>query len=570
MIILVKRYLTPFNLLLSGILLSLFIAFNAQAKIDVSPLFIQVSDAMDSVKKNETETAMQVLSEISTKFSQFDGHNSPMGKTVSTALTQVHNTPTLANLENLSKALINFEKEQNPVDRAEQRSQFAKRVMPVFQQLEKAVKNQDIDAIQNEFKRFNTTWTVNELPVRETSLGHYGQIETAMTLLRVAMVSDPPNYAEMEKQSANLAQALQDFKAGNILEAQVSTSSNAPQDLVSGIKLLQQAYNKFEQNKVEEGRFDLTLFIQQWPIFEGEVSTRDGDLYSRVESELPIILAKGNETGNMQNFQQLISQLNQIDAGNYTMFDAMLILLREGLEALLIVTALLASLKAANHPSAKRWVYAGAGVGVATSIISAIALQQFFPVISAGTNREIIEGSVGIVAVTLMLFIGAWLHSKSSLSGWKKFVDRKVTTAIATGSLLSMFGLSFLSVFREGAETILFYVGMLPLIALKDLIIGIVLAIVILLLIAFVINRSTKYLPLHHVFKAMTWLIYLLAFKILGVSIHALQLTNTIPTNLLDNIPNIAWIGFYATWEGILSQLVYLICIPIITKLFKS
>lgn len=569
MIILAKRYLMRFSQFICAIVFSLCVAFHAQAKVDVSPLFIQLSDAMDTVKKNETEKTTPILTAVSAQFSQFEGHNSPMGQVVSSALSQAQNTPTLANLEKLSKALIDFEKEQNPVDRAAQRSQFAKRVMPVFEQLDKAIKNQDLDAVQNAFKRFNSTWTVNEMPVRETSLGHYGQIETAMTLLRVAMLSEPPNYAEMEKQSANLGAALRDFKAGNVLDAQVSNAADAPQNLASGIQLLQQAYDSFAQNQLDQGRTDLTLFIQQWPIFEGEVSTRDADLYIRVESELPVILAKGNDDATMQNFQNLLNQLSQIDTGSYTMFDAMLILLREGLEALLIIMALLTSLKATNQPRAKRWVYAGAGFGVAASIIGAVALQQFFPAVSAGTNREIIEGAVGIVAVAMMLFIGAWLHSKSSLSGWKKFVDSQVTKAIATGSLLSMLGLSFLSVFREGAETILFYVGMLPLIELKDLIMGIVLAFIALLLIAFVMNSSTKRLPLHHLFKVMTWLIYLLAFKILGVSIHALQLTNSIPTHIIEQLPNITWLGFYATWEGIIAQLIYLALIPVIAKLFK-
>ena len=570
MTILAKRYLTPFKSILAALTLSFTLSVCAYAKVNVSPLFIQVSDAMEQVKQGELEKTLPILTALQQEFNAFENHDSPMGKEVAATLARSQQQPNLDNLEQLSKALIAFEKEQNPVDYIAKRAQFAKRVMPVYAQLDKAVKAHDLEAVQNEYKRFNTTWSINEMPVRESSLGHYGQIETAMTYLRIAMLSDPVNYAEMEKQSTALGAALEDFKAGNVLQPQPSTAADAPTTLAQGINLLNHAYSAFESNQLDQGKNDLALFIQQWPIFEGEVSTRDGSLYTRVESDLPLIMVKGNDAANMQQFSQLINDLSQISSGNYTYIDAVLILLREGVEALLIIMALLTTLKAANQPRAKRWVYAGAGLGIVASLLGAVALQQFFPMVSASSNREIIEGGVGIIAVAMMLIVGAWLHSKSSITGWKKFMDKQVAQALATGSLLSMMSLSFLSVFREGAETVLFYVGMLPLIELKDLILGIGLAFVALAVIALVMTKSTKRLPIHHLFKVMTLLIYFLAFKILGVSVHALQLTNTLPSTIVEHLPNIPDIGFYATTQGIGAQIVYLILIPVVAKFFKK
>ena len=231
--------------------------------------------------------------------------------------------------------------------------------------------------------------------------------------------------------------------------------------------------------------------------------------------------------------------------------------------------ALLTTLNAANQPKAKRWVYTGAGLGLLASVMGAVALQHLFPAISAGTNREILEGTVGIVAVAMMLFVGAWLHSKSSISGWKNFVDKQVSQALLTGSLIPILSLSFLSVFREGAETILFYAGMLPLISSEDLLIGLGLALLLLAIIAAVMTFSSKRLPMHQLFKAMTLLIYALGFKILGVSIHALQLTQVLPRHLLD-LPNVEWFGFYASMEGITAQVIYLALIPIVAKYFMK
>lgn len=354
-----------------------------------------------------------------------------------------------------------------------------------------------------------------------------------------------------------------------MLQPQSLQAENAPQTLPEGIQLLERSYAAFENNQPDQAKADITLFIQQWAIFEGEVRTRDSSLYTRVESDLPVIMVKGNQPENMQRFQGLIQDLQRLDlAGSYGILDAMLVLLREGVEALLIIVALLTTLNAANQPKAKRWVYGGAALGLFASIIGAVALQLLFPAISAGTHREILEGVVGIIAVIMMIFVGAWLHSKSSLSGWKRFVDEQVHKALATGSLISMLSLSFLSVFREGAETILFYAGMLPLIRTEDLLIGLGLALILLAMIAVAMHFSSKRLPMHHLFKLMTGLIYLLGFKILGVSIHALQLTQTLPRHLLE-LPNIEWIGFYASVEGVLAQLIYIALSWLIIKILK-
>lgn len=565
-----KPYLTKFNRLIALFTLSLALSVCAYAKVEISSLFVHLSDAMAAVKQNDAAKAEPALAALQQEFEAIPTHDSAAGQAVTNSLNFANADKSLDSLEQLSKALYAFEKEQNPIDYAQQRQKFAKRVSPVYQQLLQAVKAQNLEETQTVFKRFNATWTANEKVVRETSLGHYGQIETAMTLLRIAMLSEPANFAEMEKQALSLGQSLDDFKAGNVLQPQTTTAANAPQTLPEGIALLEKSYAAFENDQPEQARADITLFIQQWAIFEGEVRTRDGALYTHVESDLPVIMVKGNESANMQKFQLLINDLNRLDiAGSYGVIDAMLVLLREGVEALLIIMALLTTLNATNQPRAKRWVYAGAGLGLLASVIGAVALQLLFPAISAGTNREILEGGVGIVAVAMMLFVGAWLHSKSSIKGWKSFVDKQVSQALLTGSLIPMLSLSFLSVFREGAETILFYAGMLPLISTEDLLLGLGLALLLLAIIAALMTFSSKRLPMHHLFKLMTVLIYALGFKILGVSVHALQLTQVLPRHLLD-LPNLEWLGFYASIEGIAAQVVYLVLIPIVAKFFKK
>ena len=82
-------------------------------------------------------------------------------------------------------------------------------------------------------------------------------------------------------------------------------------------------------------------------------------------------------------------------------------------------------------------------------------------------------------------------------------------------------------------------------------------------------NQGSLRLPMHLMFKVMTWLIYALGFKILGVSIHALQLTQILPTHAVSTLPSLPNIGFYPNWESIAAQALYLALIPLIGRLFR-
>ena len=243
----------------------------------------------------------------------------------------------------------------------------------------------------------------------------------------------------------------------------------------------------------------------------------------------------------------------------------MLILLREGVEALLIVMALVTTLKAAKMKKGLKWVYTGAVMGILASLAIAVLLQFLFPAVSSGSNREIIEGAVGIFAVLMMIMVGIWLHSKSSIKKWNDFMDSQMKAVTATGSFISMFALSFLAVFREGAETILFYAGIYPRIDKAGFFLGIGLALLVLFVLALVMNKASAYFKPHRIFLILTWLIYALAFKMLGVSIHALQLTNILPSHLMNGFPSIDWAGIYPSLEVVTCQLIFVVIVLIIT-----
>ena len=553
----VKNYLNKLLIILA--IAFLFFAKPVFAEEAFSQLFVKVTDATRAVEQGDQAKAKQLVDEIKEGFEQLENHDSPAGKEVSKALTI--NEVTKENLTTISSELLKFDKEQHPVDLKAEKEKLVSRLESRFEDLQAAISAKNLEQTRSAYKKMNSTWTVNEGVVRDNSTAHYGKIETAISFLRSAIETEPVDFSSVQSSFDDLKTAIDSFVKG---EEVATTEGNLT--LKDGIQLLEKALDGFKAGKTQEASANMKKFITIWPSIEGDVSTRNATLYTRVESETPVIMVKGNEKKYQDQLQALINDLSQIDtSASYNFFDAMLILLREGVEALLIVMALVTTLKAAKMKKGLKWVYTGAVMGILASLAIAVLLQFLFPAVSSGSNREIIEGAVGIFAVLMMIMVGIWLHSKSSIKKWNDFMESQMKAVTATGSFISMFALSFLAVFREGAETILFYAGIYPRIDKAGFFLGIGLAFLVLFVLALVMNKASAYFKPHRIFLILTWLIYALAFKMLGVSIHALQLTNILPSHLINGFPSIDWAGIYPSLEVVTCQLIFVVIVLIIT-----
>ena len=553
----VKNYLNKLLIILA--IAFLFFAKPVFAEEAFSQLFVKVTDATRAVEQGNQAKAKQLVAEIKEGFEQLENHDSPAGKEVSKALTI--NEVTKENLTTISSELLKFDKEQHPVDLKAEKEKLVSRLESRFADLQAAISAKNLEQTRSAYKKMNSTWTVNEGVVRDNSTAHYGNIETAISFLRSAIETEPVDFSSVQSSFDDLKTAIDSFVKG---EEVATTEGNLT--LKDGIQLLEKALDEFKAGKTQEASSNMKKFITIWPSIEGDVSTRNPSLYTRVESETPVIMVKGNEKKYQDQLQALINDLSQIDtSASYNFFDAMLILLREGVEALLIVMALVTTLKAAKMKKGLKWVYTGAVMGILASLAIAVLLQFLFPAVSSGSNREIIEGAVGIFAVLMMIMVGIWLHSKSSIKKWNDFMESQMKAVTATGSFISMFALSFLAVFREGAETILFYAGIYPRIDKASFFLGIGLAFLVLFVLALIMNKASAYFKPHRIFLILTWLIYALAFKMLGVSIHALQLTNILPSHLMNGFPSIDWAGIYPSLEVVTCQLIFVVIVLIIT-----
>jgi high-affinity iron transporter len=300
-----------------------------------------------------------------------------------------------------------------------------------------------------------------------------------------------------------------------------------------------------------------------WLAVEGQVKTRSDADYRQTENDLARVanLVAQKSSESLAVIDRMSSRLAPYAEGNqnYGIFDAAIILLREGLEAMLVIVALLAFLKQSGNGHQTRWVWAGVAAGIALSLVIGIAIQAAFASVITPANRELIEGITSLVAAGMLIYMSYWMHSKSSTVAWNRYIQQRSTAALATGSLTGIAALAFLSIFREGAETVLFYAGMAASISLTDLLIGMGIATVLLVVLGVLLVRAGLRIPISLFFSIASVLVFYLCFKFLGVGIHALQVAGVVPATTVPFLPESSFFGLYLTLETTIPQLVLLV-----------
>ena len=153
------------------------------------------------------------------------------------------------------------------------------------------------------------------------------------------------------------------------------------------------------------------------------------------------------------------------------------------------------------------------------------------------------------------------MHNRSSAKRWNEMIQSMYQNAISNGNLVLLGTIGLISVLREGVEVIIFYMGMIGSIKTQDFIIGIVIAIVILIIFALLFRFIVKLIPVHYIFRVLSILIFIMTFKMLGVSIQKAQLLGWIPQHSIEGMPTVSWIGFYPSVETIVAQIILVILI---------
>jgi high-affinity iron transporter len=435
----------------------------------------------------------------------------------------------------------------------------AQRLDHVADEVLDAATASDWATARTEWAEFRATWREAEDGVRDASRDSYTRIETNMRQVNGALSAEPPDAAAVTSGAAAIRTELAPLLSG-------TASSNAPApsgtaSLSTLLASIDRGITAIGQQDVTTARAAVEQVRDEWVQVETDVKARDPQAYRTSEdrmaeaaSALSASPPRTDEAlGSLTAMRTDLAPLAEQPA-RYGMLDAAVILLREGLEALLVVAALLAFLAKAGHQDKQGWIWGGAGVGVLLSVALAFVIQSLFSTAVGGTSRELLEGITGLLAAAMLVYVSYWLHSRSSLKAWQAYVRDRTAAALAGGGMFSLGLISFLAVFREGAETSLFYIGIASSIALTDLALGVGLGAAGLVLIGVAMLVFGMRIPIRPFFLISSLLLYYLAFKFIGTGLHSLQVAGVLPATPAA-LPAWEVVGLFPTWETTLPQL---------------
>jgi high-affinity iron transporter len=242
-----------------------------------------------------------------------------------------------------------------------------------------------------------------------------------------------------------------------------------------------------------------------------------------------------------------------------TFLIASAIILREGFESVLIIIALLGVIRATGNKKAALWVHGGWVLALACGVLAWLFSGWVMAI--SGAEREMLEGFVSLVAVLILLYMGFWLHNKTEIGRWKAFIEDRVHAALKQSNLVGLGFISFIAVFREAFETVLFLRALWlegGMQGRSAILMGVLGSLLLILVLSWALIRYTAKIPIRTLFDYSSALMGLLAFILTGKGLHALQETGSVSITSLPLNFRMELLGFYPTLETTVGQLLVL------------
>ena len=338
------------------------------------------------------------------------------------------------------------------------------------------------------------------------------------------------------------------------------------------VLLLNGSYEAYFQKDVERAKNlvnDDYFGFYEKEGFERTVMTYiSGKRGAHVEYQFPVIKKLMTDGASNKDVRVALDYLikmlkedaNQLDgkeeSGLGVFIAALGIILREGIEAILVIAAMAAYLTRSGNAARVRTVYYSSGAAIAASVAAAFVMQKILK--TSGADQEIIEGFTMLLATVVLFFVSNWMFSKAEAEAWKGYIEDKVRSAAETGSSFALGAAAFLAVFREGAETILFYQAMLADVESNASMIwaGFGVGCVALICIFALVRYGSLRLPMKPFFIGTSLLMYLMAIAFAGGGIKELQEGDVIGVTPVRFVQSIDLLGVYPTVETLLPQAV--------------
>lgn len=240
-----------------------------------------------------------------------------------------------------------------------------------------------------------------------------------------------------------------------------------------------------------------------------------------------------------------------------------LILFREGVEAMLVVAALVAYLRRSGYADKVRVIWQAVGWALLASVGAAWVLHGALQ--ASGASREALEGLTMLLAAGVLVYVSYWLTSKRDADRWQAFIRERMDQAVGRGSHFALGLVAFLAVFREGAETILFYQALMAgspgrMDAIWS---GMALAVAGLTVVYLLVNLASLRLPVGLFFRGTAVLLFAMALVFTGQGLLELQVSGLIRATRLEGWPMFSWLGIFPTLETVVGQGLVLALLPL-------
>lgn len=409
----------------------------------------------------------------------------------------------------------------------------------------------------------------------------------------IALAAQPDRLNDVSYQVTTLLQDIEDILPGlpttrdDQLIAAPQTADNGPAaeestrtnwgEVAGGInQSIQDAIARYQRGETQNAILDVQdSYFDRFEAsgMENKIGSRDSAFKTTLEAyftRLVSLMKAGQPAERLQSEASALEQdlqkaVTMLGEGEETQWSPLLyslmIIVREGLEALLIVAAIVAYMVKNNHQDKLPLIRQSVIVALVASVITAVIFQLLFT--NSGASRELLEGITMLIAVVMLFFMSYWLLSKVEARHWKAWLEGKLSHSLTTGSLVGLWLTSFLAVYREGAETVLFYYALIG--DAKDVAghmaigAGFVIGCVVLLAAWLVMRYSVVRLPLKPFFMFTGSFMYLMAFVFAGKGVLELVEGKLFQPTLINGFPEISWLGIYPYVETLLPQAVLLL-----------
>ncbi|MFV9830734.1 ferrous ion permease EfeU [Bacillus stercoris] len=429
-------------------------------------------------------------------------------------------------------------------------------------QMIKSVQDGDIDSAQQTFETFKAKWKKEEPSIKKENLSSHSEMDANIAMISLSFINQDAD--KLKTQLEELSSHLETYQQAVVLKKTSSGQSRA--SLTAYIRSLKDTKQLIEKKQLDEASSAIDNLVTSWLAVEGDVVSQSKEAYTTSEENLALMKAEiGSHPEKVsKQIDEMIQLLEPIASSSYSWWDAALIPIREGMEALLVIGALLTMTKKARVTRSSAWIWGGASAGMVVSLAAGIGVTVLFSSSVFGENNFLLGGVTGVLSAVMLLYVGVWLHRNASMDKWREKINIQKSQALKKRSLLSFALIAFLAVVREGLETVIFFIGLVGKLPLTELIGGTAAGLIVLVIVGVLMIKLGMRIPLKPFFLLSMAVVLYMCVKFLGTGVHSLQLAGILPSDAESWLPSVSVLGIYPSVYSTIPQLLILLFLLIV------